>query len=246
MIVTCGNAAGQVIRPMKMFDTKKLNHSWTRGEVPGTSYGLSDKGWITTELFLDWLTERFLEHAVSACLLLLLLDRHSTHYNYQLVQTACERGVIMLCLPPHTTHQAQPLDCCIFFPLKLQWRTVCYELIQKNPGYVITKFNLFSKAWLSALSPAKLVSGFQKYGVYPFNAESISIPSNCVQNSSHNQESVTVADPVESAIVDENCVVDGGPSLATCLIQVAVEDLSCKCVSCKRQEWKGALLANVY
>ena len=67
------------------------------------------------------------------------------------------------------------------------------------------KFNfnsLFSKAWFSALSPANLMSGFQKCGIYPFNAEAISVPSNCVQSSSHNEEST---DSIESAIVDENC-----------------------------------------
>jgi len=38
------------------FDVKKLCHAWTRGEVLGTSYGLSDKGWVTTELSLSWLS----------------------------------------------------------------------------------------------------------------------------------------------------------------------------------------------
>ena len=47
-IVACGNAAGQVIPPMVIFDAKNLNHAWTDKEVPGTKYGLSDKGWITT------------------------------------------------------------------------------------------------------------------------------------------------------------------------------------------------------
>jgi len=50
-VVVCGNATGQVIRPMIIYDAKKLWHAWMRGEVPQTSYGLSDKGWITTELF---------------------------------------------------------------------------------------------------------------------------------------------------------------------------------------------------
>jgi len=73
----------------------------------------------------------------------------------------------------------------------LQWRTVCHDFIQKNPGCVITKFNfnsLFSKAWLNALSPANLVSGVQKCGVYPYNPSAISIPTEsnrCVQTSSH-------------------------------------------------------------
>ena len=33
-IVARSNAAGQVILPMIIFGAKKLNHSWTRGEVP--------------------------------------------------------------------------------------------------------------------------------------------------------------------------------------------------------------------
>ena len=60
-IVACGNAAGQVIPPLVIFDTKNFNHAWTVNEVPGTKYGSSEKGWITTELFQSWLTEHFLE-----------------------------------------------------------------------------------------------------------------------------------------------------------------------------------------
>jgi len=36
-VVACGNAAGQLIVPMVIFDARKLCHAWTRGEV---SYGL--------------------------------------------------------------------------------------------------------------------------------------------------------------------------------------------------------------
>jgi len=234
-IVACGNAAGQVIPPMVIFDAKKLCHSWTRGEVPGTSYGLSDKGWITTDLFLGWLTEHFLKHAVSARPLLLLLDGHSTHYNHELIQTAREKGVIMLCLPPHTTHQAQPLDCCVFSPLKLQWRTVCHEFIQKNPGCVITKFNfnsLFSKAWLNALSPVNLISGFQKCGVYPFNALAISVPTEGNQTSSHQCDEPHDNDPAEPATMDATCVVGDELSLAACFSDVAIQEPLCKCSIC--------------
>ena len=57
-----------------------------------------DKGWINTELFEAWLWELFLEYAVSARPLLLLLDGHSTHYQPQMVCLAKERGVLLLCL----------------------------------------------------------------------------------------------------------------------------------------------------
>ena len=85
----------------------------------------------------------------------------------------------MLCLPPHTTHEAQPLDCGVFKPLKAQWTNVCHQYFQKNPGKVINKFNfdlLFSQAWLKALIPANIVAGFRTCGVYPFNPAAISVP----------------------------------------------------------------------
>ena len=84
---------------MVIFDAQKLNPAWTEGEFPGTKYGLSR---INTELFEAWLSEHFLEHAVSARPLLLLLDGHSTHYQPELLRLAKQHDVIMLCLPPHT------------------------------------------------------------------------------------------------------------------------------------------------
>ena len=49
---------------MVIFDAKNLNHAWTRNEVSGSKYGLSDKGWINTDLFEEWLIEHFIEYAV--------------------------------------------------------------------------------------------------------------------------------------------------------------------------------------
>ena len=93
-VVACGNASGQFIPPILIFDAKKLCPAWTRVEVPGTAYGLSDKGWITTELFESWLEEHFLEHAVAARPLLLLLDGHSIHFQPQLIRMARDNNFV--------------------------------------------------------------------------------------------------------------------------------------------------------
>ena len=29
-----------------IFDAKSLNMEWRKGEIPGSTYGLSDKGWV--------------------------------------------------------------------------------------------------------------------------------------------------------------------------------------------------------
>ena len=124
-IVACGNAIGQFILPMVIFDAKNLNDHWTADEIPGTKYGLCKKKWITSELFEGWLVEHFLEHAVSRRPSLLLLNGHSTHYQPEVIRLARQNGVIMLFLPPHTTHETQPLDYGVFRPLKAHWTIVC-------------------------------------------------------------------------------------------------------------------------
>ena len=175
-VVACGNAAGNVLPPLIIFDAKNMQHAWTQGEVPGSKYGTSDKGWITTELFESWFNELFLPNAVSARPLLLLLDGHSTHYQPDVINLALKNEVLILCLPPHTTHATQPLDCGVFSPLKSHWTSVCHEFIQKNPGRIITKFNfdrLFSQAWLRAVSPSNLIAGFKTCGVHPFNNKAV-------------------------------------------------------------------------
>ena len=59
---------------MVIFNAKQLNVLLSKGEVPGTKYGLSDKGWTDQELFKGWLRDHFL---VPGRPLLLLVDGHS-------------------------------------------------------------------------------------------------------------------------------------------------------------------------
>ena len=59
-IVACGNAAGHVLPPMIIFKGERLNHLWCLNEVPDTLYGMSESGWINSELFFYWLDRLFL------------------------------------------------------------------------------------------------------------------------------------------------------------------------------------------
>ena len=91
--------------------------------------------------------------------------------------------MVMLCLPPHTTHETQPLDTGVFKPLKAQ---VYHNFTQKNPGQVITKFtfnSLFSQAWLLAVTPANVMAGFKTSGVYPLNRSAVKIPPSTASSS---------------------------------------------------------------
>jgi len=49
---------------------------WMKEEVPGTTYGLSDNGWIDMEHFKQWFDRHFFRHAGASLPLLLLLLHH--------------------------------------------------------------------------------------------------------------------------------------------------------------------------
>ena len=171
-VIACVSASGHTIPPFVIFDAKTLNIEWTKGEIPGTRYGLSNTGWVDTYLFKKWLKDHFLEHAVGGRPLLLILDGHGSHYQPELIQYARENNVILFCLPPHTTHESQPLDTCVFKPLKQNWQEACHHYIQANPGKIVTKYTfsaLLNEAWGKTMVPNIISSGFKRSGIYPFN-----------------------------------------------------------------------------
>ena len=175
-VIACVSATGHTLPPFVIFDAKSLNMEWTRGEVAGTRYGLSSTGWVDTDLFKGWLVEHFLNFAVGGRPLMLILDGHSTHYQPELIKYAMKHKIILFCLPPHTTHESQPLDASVFKPLKSHWHEACHSFVEKNPGKSITKYNfskLLNTAWAKTMSPSIISSGFRRSGIYPFNPDAI-------------------------------------------------------------------------
>ena len=81
---------------MVIFKGERLNYEYTKGEVPGTLYGMSPNGWIDQELFSHWLSDLFLKHIPPQRPVLLLLDGHSTHFTPYAVALAAKNGVTIL------------------------------------------------------------------------------------------------------------------------------------------------------
>ena len=95
-----------------IFDAEKVKHAWTKDEVPGTKYGVSDKGWINIGLFEAWFNHcdlfylMHLLHAPCCC----YLGTVASSYQPDIINLAHSNEVIILCLAPHTTHATQPLN----------------------------------------------------------------------------------------------------------------------------------------
>lgn len=175
-VLACSCASGSSIPPMVIFGRKTLNPQLSMGEIPGTLYGLSKKGWITRDLFLEWFKKHFLACVPSVRPLLLVMDGHSSHYGPDVIRMAAEEKVILFALPPNTTHLTQPLDKGCFSPLKSCWRQVCHEFYSKYPGRIVTQYDfssLFSESWKRAMTPQNVISSFSVTGIYPFNRSKV-------------------------------------------------------------------------
>ena len=177
-VLACTCASGYAIPPLVIFDRMTLNEALTRGEVPGTIYGLSHNGWITREIFNRWF-EHFLRSVPSVRPILLLLDGHSSHYCPETIRMAAEQQVILCALPPHTTHITQPLDRGCFAPLKVNWRQICHKFCCLNPGRTVSRYDfceLFAKAWFKSFTMENVIGSFAATGIYPFNRNAIELP----------------------------------------------------------------------
>ncbi len=175
-VLVCCNAAGNFIPPLVIFRRKALNNGLIEGEIPGTMYGLSDRGWMDAELFYNWFKYHFLKHAPAVRPLLLLLDGHSSHYHPGFIELAAQHRVIVFCLPPNTTHLMQPLDKGVFGPLKAHWHHVCQRYMRENPGQIVTEYSfskLFKEAWCKSMTVGNAMGAFRTTGIYPFDPTAV-------------------------------------------------------------------------
>lgn len=102
---------------------------------------MSQNGWITTELFLEW------ARSFVACLPtgdrsphILFLDGHSSHtYNLDFIELMKVNNVYPVVFPPHTTHWLQPADKAFFKSLKSNWTRQDIEAVTKVGGRTLEK-----------------------------------------------------------------------------------------------------------
>ena len=165
-VLACVSAAGGTIPPLVILDQAV---DLTDGEVPDTIYGLTYNGWSNAEIFDIWFNNQFL-HLAPAVRPILSMDSHSSHFNPSTVHKAAKEKIILFCLPPHTTHLAQPLGKSVL--------KKCQDYMTRIPGRVISRFQfstLFSASWYRAMTVKNIVAGFKVTGIYPFNPIAMSI-----------------------------------------------------------------------
>ena len=136
----CITANGDLCPPFVVYKAKYLNQSWTNGGPPGACYGVTKSGWMEDVVFQEWFLKHYVPWAeafTKPCIP--LLDGHGSHLTYQVVKAARENQIIMLCLPPHTSHALQPCDVALFRPLKVAWKDVLKMWFRETRLQVVDK-----------------------------------------------------------------------------------------------------------
>ncbi|KAG8236500.1 hypothetical protein J437_LFUL013337 [Ladona fulva] len=160
------SASGLYMPPMLIFPRMKKKQEFELGLLSGGWCEVHPSGWITTELFLVWFA-KFIEFskATKESPVLLIVDGHSTHTkNLKLLEMARENGVVLLCLPPHTSHKLQPLDVTCFKPLSLYYGEEVRKWLRSHPGKVVT---LFQISTIFGATVPTAINGFRKTGIWP-------------------------------------------------------------------------------
>ena len=171
------SASGIYVPPMLIFKRRRMNDLLLRGSPAGTIAGCSQNGWVDSDLFLKWM-QHFIDcvKATQAHKVLLILDGHCSHKSLDVIDLAHANGVVIICLPPHTTHRMQPLDLTVFGPLKKYYNRECEHWMLSNPGKRITVFDqagLFGSAYIKTATMDKAVNGFRSPGLWPYDPDQL-------------------------------------------------------------------------
>ncbi|XP_046745658.1 MFS-type transporter clz9-like [Diprion similis] len=172
-VVCAFSTSGNYIPQFFIFKRKRMNAQLLRGSNSDMIAAVSDSGWINENLFVDWL-HHFISYAKPSVgkPILLVLDNHESHVSLGCYLLCRQNGIVLLSLPPHTSHRMQPLDLTYFGPLKTAYNRECDLYMASNVGQRITQYEvveLFTKAFNRISNIEKAASGFRSAGIWPLD-----------------------------------------------------------------------------
>ncbi|CAH1965849.1 unnamed protein product [Acanthoscelides obtectus] len=174
--VICMCASGSYVPPMIIFARKRMKEELKDVAPPGTAFYCNESGWMKLEVFSVWF-DHFLAFVkpFQEDPALLILDGHLSHTkNLSVIEKARNNFVNILCLPPHTTHNLQPLDVSFMYPLNHYHDKALEKWLTNLPGRIVTVFQIskiFNESYIQASTPLNAINGFMKTGIFPYDPD---------------------------------------------------------------------------
>ena len=106
---------------------------------------------------------------------LLIMDGHGSHNTKEFHDYCEEQKIVVLCMPPHSSHLLQPLDVGSFAPLKRAYYTEM-ESWSRYAGMQVKKETFlpaFQIAFDKAITKQNILASFRGAGLVPHDPERV-------------------------------------------------------------------------
>lgn len=182
-VIDCVSIGGRYLSPWIIFKGVYCKKQWVDRLIaydPKGKITMSYNGWTDNCIGYKWFQECFIPETGGESLhgeyRLMLFDGHSSHISSDVIRLCLKHKVILLCLPPHTTHLLQPLDIGLFGPLASYYKSFIRALCKFGYNYSIDKLD-FLDGYLYAREKAftikNIISAWKKAGLHPYAPELI-------------------------------------------------------------------------
>ncbi|XP_019632906.1 PREDICTED: jerky protein homolog-like [Branchiostoma belcheri] len=174
----CVSADGSALPPLVIFSKSYPSSAYKLEGPTNALYSTTQSGFIEGEVFVEWMKKCFCRFASQERPVLLLMDQHAAHLTANAIDTALANDVILMGLPPHTSHFLQSLDAQggPFSKMKSTFEDVVNEMRLVRPNFFMTK-SVFPKVYRvvreKSLSMSVIKTGFEKTGVFPVNESKV-------------------------------------------------------------------------
>ncbi|EED15091.1 pogo transposable element, putative [Talaromyces stipitatus ATCC 10500] len=173
------NSTGWALPSYVIFKAKKNVRLGWFDELPDDwRINISDNGWTTDQIGLEWLKTHFIPLISGRTLgtySMLILDGHGSHLTAEFDRTCTDHKIIPVCMPPHSSHLLQPLDVGCFAVLKRHYGQLVEQRMRLGFNHIdkIDFLTAFPQARTVAYKAQTIRNSFAATGLVPFNPDRV-------------------------------------------------------------------------
>jgi len=215
-LMVCGSARGELMPPLFIFPGVYQLPGLLKDAPEGSMQTVQESGWMTQEIFYEWIqkfiafvagkrgTEEDENGNMVPRKVLLVTDGHNSRISLKAALLARDNGVIILILPPHTTHAIQPLDKAWFGA----WKGFYYIAVDEMNlnARNISKYDLgklVAIAW-EQMTSRVMKQGFISTGICPLDRKAIKLTIDKPKEIESSAQLTTRGKPVLKALIMQN------------------------------------------
>ena len=172
--IECINAAGGEIPPFLIVTGTNILAPWFVNDLdPHVAVTTSETGFNNDWISLQWIKhfERYSRRGQVGSRRLLLMDGYGSHDTFEFLEYCEKYNIIPLTFPSYTTYLLQPLDVCVFQPLKHYHSEAVNQAISTGDE-CFSKLEFlaaFSNFRRQAFKTSTILSAWRNTGLLPYN-----------------------------------------------------------------------------